>query len=613
MFKGKIRLLLLSSLLLSACGGSDSDPVDIVPPVIEPPTPDEFDHKVTGTLAYLGAVAGADVCADLDKNKSCDPSDPQSTTTPDGNYQIDWASTTENPEYYLIANWTETNLTPRVTPALISSQFKSSALKVSLNTKSNHDAQSQTVTNTGAVIDNGIAQLMSLSSHNGAINPLTHIEFQRYEIMLEQALSSSDIQLKTQQLAVILHSLYPHSGSDVYQLSPEQSNADEFVTTQRLHSHLTALIGDNLTAILGVDEIFSSSKAALKALIEESDYSVDEYLNSDPIDVRFLVNNTLIAQGYIDTPFDVKIMSENDWQIVDANMMDKGLTPHQFTLAPTHLTSFFTLEYGDPNLSLAGFLNSNNQLMASIVDSSSEQSIPVECWNSQLEKWINVQREDQGYQPVAAEYNNNTVTTRYDGTDVPINFSVDKYHRDSAEWHGIIGATPSAFKLDKTLWPEYIYRYNIEQTQDVMCRIETDYLTWNMPTHNDPQKLTTADISALFWPTFPPNEITINEAKKQLSLELTSGTVSTFEWSLQTSPNDLPVIHIIEVDIPQEVAAQVIPDNYLINDDRIIEIEINKAISFDDINDFLLLTYDGEQDNFSQRYYQHLISLLPSK
>jgi hypothetical protein len=134
-----------------------------------------------------------------------------------------------------------------------------------------------------------------------------------------------------------------------------------------------------------------------------------------------------------------------------------------------------------------------------------------------------------------------------------------------------------------------------------------------MPSHNDPDRLTTADMARLFWPSFSSDEVTINEAKKQLSIELTLGTLSTFEWSLQTSPNDLPVIHIVEINVPQEIAAQVIPDNYLINDDVIIEIEINKAISFNDVNDFLLLTYNGEEDSFGQRYYQHLISLLPSK
>ncbi|MFT5704359.1 MAG: hypothetical protein ACI8SK_000305 [Shewanella sp.] len=611
MLKCKIRLLLLSLLLLSACGGSD----EVEPPIAKPqppmPTPDEFDHKVSGTVAYLGAIAGADVCADLDMNKSCDADDPQSTTQPDGSYLINWTDSTENPEYYLIANWTDTHTSNLSVPTQLSVKYKSTLLNTPQLMPPNN-THSVAPKKASAIINNAAAQLMSLNEHDGAINALTHIEFQRYEQMLSQALSSSDIVITKQSLAVILSSLYPHSGSDVYQLSTEQSKAEAFASTQKLHSHLTALIDDNLTAILGVDEVLSSSKAALMLLIEGSGLSVDEYLNADPIDVRFLVNNTLLAQGYIDTPFDEKIMSENDWQILQSSIMDDGLTPHQFTLAPVHLNSFYTLDYGDPDHTLAGFVT-NNQLTGTIIDLSNEQPIPAECWNGQLEKWINADRDDQGYQPVAAEYKNNTITTHYDGTDVPINFSVEKHHRDSVEWGAIISATPSAFKLNKLVWPEYIYRYNIEQTQDVMCRIEANYSTWDMPSHNDPDRLTTADMARLFWPSFSSDEVTINEAKKQLSIELTFGTLSTFEWSLQTSPNDLPVIHIVEINVPQEIAAQVIPDNYLINDDVIIEIEINKAISFNDVNDFLLLTYNGEEDSFGQRYYQHLISLLPSK
>ncbi|GGI67863.1 hypothetical protein GCM10007978_01850 [Shewanella hanedai] len=611
MLKPKLGLIFLSSLLLSACGGSDSNPADIVPPVIVPPATDEFDHKVSGIVAYSGAIAGADVCVDLNINKLCDADDPQSTTEPDGSYLINWTDSTETPEYYLIANWTDTNTSILAVPTQLSVKYKSTRLNIPQFISPNN-THSVAPKKTNTIINNAAAQLMSLSEHDGAINALTHIEFQRYEQMHAQTLSSSDIVIKKQALAVILNSLYPHSGSDVYQLSTEQSKAEAFVNTQKLHSHLTALIDDNLTAILGVDEVLSSSKSALMALIEGSGLSVDEYLNSDPIAVRFLVNNTLLAQGYIDTPFDEKIMSGDDWQILKSNIMDDGLTPHQFTLAPVHLNSFYTLDYGNPNLTLAGFVT-DNQPSGSIIDSSNEQPIPVECWNGELETWINVNRDNQGYEPVAAVYHNNTITTHYDGTDVPINFSVEKHHRDSEEWSAIIEATPIAFKLNKLDWPAYIYRYNIEQTQDVMCRIEANYSTWDMPTHNDPELLTTADMARLFWPTFSSDEVTINETKKQLSIELTFGTISTFEWSLQTSPNDLPVIHIVEINVPQEIAAQVIPDNYLINDDQIIEIEMNKAISFDDMNDFLLLTYNGEEDSFGQRYYQHLISLLPSK
>ncbi|MBW8183151.1 hypothetical protein [Shewanella nanhaiensis] len=610
MFKHKIELFLISSLLLSGCGGSDSPAEEVEPPVVPPaPTPTEFEHKIEGTIAYLGAVAGADICVDLDMNKRCDEADPQSSSETDGSYQIDWSSSTENPAYYLIANWTDTQTSTLAAPTPLSSQFKANALNLSSSKTDADAAQRQTL---NAVINNGIGQLFSLQDHSGAINALTHIEFQRYEMMLEQALSSSDILLKKQELALILNSLYPHSGSNVYQVSTEQSEAAGFVDTQRLHSHLTALIDDNLTAILGIDELFSSSKAALITLAEESGLSLEEYLNSDPIDVRFLVNNTLIAQGYIDTPFDEKIMSEVDWQVLQTNIMNDNLTPNKFTLAPVHLNSFFSLDYGNPDLTLLGSIN-NNQIYGSIADSSSVQETPLECWNGPLEKWINADRDDQGYQPIALEFNNNTLTTHYDGTDVPIHFSIEKYHRDSEQWQAIISATPEEFKLDQLIWPEYIYRYHIEQTQDVMCRVETDFLTWDMPLHNDPQLLTTADIARLFWPAFYPDEVAIDEENQRLSVELTLGTISTFEWSLQTSPNDLSLIHVLEVDVPQELDANILPDDYLIEGDKIIEVDINKANSFDDMNDYLLLTYDGEEESFSQRIYAHIISLLPSR
>ncbi len=65
----KLGLLLLSSSFLVACGGSDSDDTtlpDVLPPVTDPTVPAEYNHQIQGVVAYQGAIAGANVCVDLD-------------------------------------------------------------------------------------------------------------------------------------------------------------------------------------------------------------------------------------------------------------------------------------------------------------------------------------------------------------------------------------------------------------------------------------------------------------------------------------------------------------------------------------------------------------------
>ncbi|WP_076410063.1 hypothetical protein [Shewanella sp. UCD-KL12] len=508
----KLGLLLLSSSFLVACGGSDSDDTtlpDVPPPVTETPDTTEYNHQVQGIVAYQGAVAGADVCVDLDMNQLCGAEEPTSSTDNDGFYQIDWVSTTETPHFYLLANWTDTSNSNPAQPQLLSSAFKAEKLKhtVSTSSTSSTAASSSKVT---AVISNGDAQLIAMSEHGGAINALTHLEFQRYEQMLTQELSADEIQALRLQLSIILDALYAPLTGEAYQVTADRSASAEFLDTYFSHQHIAALIGDRLMATLAIDEVMAASKASIAYLALHRDVTISDYLANDPIDVRFLVNDTLIAQGYIVTPFDDKIMADGDWQVLQTSLLSDDTHPHKFSLAPAHYLNFYSLEFGDSERTLSGFI-SNNQLTGSVIDTGNAQEVATACWNEQLEKWINPERDDQGYTPVVAQYTNNTVNTHYLGTSVAINIQIEKHLTNTETWGAILNAQPEQLKLSELQWPEYIYRYHIEQADDVICRAESNANAWDMPTHNSAEMLTTADIARLFWDDFYPQDVVIDE------------------------------------------------------------------------------------------------------
>lgn len=604
----KLGLLLLSSSFLVACGGSDSDDTtlpDVLPPVTDPTVPAEYNHQIQGVVAYQGAIAGANVCVDLDMNQLCGAEEPTSSTDNDGFYQIDWVSTTETPSFYLLASWTDTSNSNPAQPKLLSSAFKAEKLKQTASTSST-TASSSKVT---AVISNGDAQLISMSGHGGAINALTHLEFQRYEQMLAQGLSADEIQALRIQLSIILDALYAPLTAQAYQVTAERSASDEFLDTYFSHQHITALIGDRLMATLAIDEVMAASKASITYLALQSNVTISDYLANDPIDVRFLVNDTLIAQGFIVTPFDDKIMSDTDWQVLQTSLLSDNIHPHGFTLAPTHLNNFYSLEFGDSEQTLSGFI-SNSLLTGSVIDTGNAQTVATACWNEQLEKWINPERDDQGYAPVVAQYTNNTVNTHYQGTAVAINIQIEKHLTNTETWGAILNAQPQQFKLSELQWPEYIYRYYIEQATDVICRTESNTNVWDMPEHNSAERLTTADIARLFWDDFYPQNVVIDEDNQQLSVEYTSGETSSFEWALSTSPTGQPLLSIVEINLPVDLQGSAIFGEYLIEDTKLIEVELHQSSSFDDMNDYLLITYDGDTDNFSQRFLAHISSLL---
>ena len=586
--------ILLSSTLLSACGGSNSDGDTDVPPDGGTP-PSSYDHQITGNVIHKGAIAGADVCIDLDQNGQCDESEPSSTTDNDGFYQIDWQSDQEHPAYDLIATWIQPsqNLSK---PSPLKAAFKSEL------TQQGIDANSPVISSSGE------AKLMALQEHNGAINSLTNIEFQRITRMRQAGETPLDIAAERLILTALLHTIYDRGEANTYQLSAAQSVDVDFQDTYKLHQHIDALIGNQLTDYLAVDDVMSMSKEQLKQLVSDSGMETQAYLDSDPMDLRFVVNNALLAQGYIETPIDQKIMSAADWQVVTTNFLEDEQQPSKFNLAPAKINNVFTLDYGDPALSFTGSIN-DGKVWGQVIATDDATAQIEECWNTDMGKWINPDRDDQGYQPHAMKFINNNLQTVYSGTSVPVTVEFTKYLSDGNDWQAILSTTPAALQLSTLNWPTVVYRYTIEQAEDVMCRVQDEFNVWPMPAHQDPLRLTTTDMARLFWPSFYPHDIEVDENTKRVSIDIT-GEKETYEWSLQTSPSGQSMIQIKQVDLPAKFAEFVLPEHYLIVGADIIEITLNEAMRFGAENDYLNIAYDGEEDGFNQRFYQHLSSLV---
>ncbi len=78
----KLLLLSLTTTILSACGGSDSD-TSTPDPVIPDPDPIVKSGKVAD-----GYLVGATVCLDLNHNKICDPDEPSAVSSAGGDFSI---------------------------------------------------------------------------------------------------------------------------------------------------------------------------------------------------------------------------------------------------------------------------------------------------------------------------------------------------------------------------------------------------------------------------------------------------------------------------------------------------------------------------------------------
>ncbi|MFV7784034.1 hypothetical protein ACNPKB_03420 [Shewanella marisflavi] len=593
-----LSTLLLGTCLLSACGGSNKD--SDTPTDGGTPPPTSFDHQVIGTVVYQGAVAGAEVCVDLNQNASCDNDEPSTVADAEGKYQIDWESDVEMPVYELVASWQQA-AEASSKPALLKAAFRTDLLNANTSSEQGESDSTQTIIST-----EGEGKLIALQEHGGALNPMTHLEYQRVARMRAAGTTSLDIATQRTLLAAMLLTIYEREGNP-YKLSAEQSLAPEFVDTYQLHRHLEALIVEQLSDVLAVDDIMSMTRDQLRALVEASGTSTQEYLASDPMAVRFLVSNALIAQGYIETPIDEKIMSDADWQVINNHFFEDDQLHSNFTLAPSTLQSLFTLTYGTPDLTFVGSIV-EGKVNGRVFDDREGTDTAEECWNGELKQWVI--EGDKDYQPPEIKYKDNTLHTVYSGTSVPITIEFTKYSGTGEEWQAILSTTPPALKLAELNWPSQVYRYRGKQAADVMCRVRGEFATWPMPSHQDPELLTTADVARLFWPAFYPDDVVIDEENQTIKLNIT-GEVTTYQWSLSTSPSDEPVLRVKQIDLPAAYAEFVSVDNYLIQEDTLIEVSVYEATdSSGKLGNYLSLSFDGNEDNFNQRFHQHLEAVV---
>ena len=294
-FKKALQVLSVVSLL-SACGKDNKKneaPVASLPP--PPPTSTIFDHQVTGTVLFKGTVIGANVCVDLDMDQSCEDGEPNGISDEFGHYQIDWKSEVENPRYILIATWNST----------ASSVSQSQSFGININNQSSSPINIPTP----SASTNGENILFALSNHQGEINSLTDIEFKRYQLML--TLNKTDIEIKQlkEQLLVILKLLYGIAAEDVYQVTVEESRSERFISTLEVQRYIFALIAEIVSDPLAVEEVMSASIETIRNLIELSNMTVLEYLAIEPLELIYVLNNTLMAQEYIEQPISNEIMS----------------------------------------------------------------------------------------------------------------------------------------------------------------------------------------------------------------------------------------------------------------------------------------------------------------
>ncbi|PWF63483.1 hypothetical protein CBX96_10125 [Shewanella sp. BC20] len=575
MFKPKLLSLLIATSLLTACSGSDDKDNTTTTP--EPTPPTEYAHKVTGQVTYIGAIAGANVCVDLNQDLSCSEGEPSTTTGTDGKYQIDWKSETEKPNYYLLANWIDT-----------APSSARSAL-----------AMSSAAANTNATT--GGMNIVALPDHAGHINALTNIEFSRYRKMIEADLTPQQVIEFRAKLKSLYATGFKQVEADLFSLSPEITLQPTFIDTLLLHDYLLNLTNERTVEILAAIEVLIAAFEAFENLILGYGFGTEAYLQTNPVAVTNKVESTLVSFGYMEAPVDDKAMNSTDWDTVFSSIFNPTGESHLLNIETVRNSHFIALSYGLDNDSLFGVVSGDAVVL---FDNGSGEPNRTECWNEPMKKWINASRNDQGYLLKEPVIEGNKIKTVHAGTEIPVEMNFHKYQNTAADWQDLLANLPSDLKLASLSWPSQIYRIDIKQSADVICR-EEDPVTYETGVETA-SELSSSLIVKLLWPYSYPESYIEDSPHKFTILDSFGQPEHQYEWDISTSPNGGKLLTITEIEADPITSKTIQAHYYLVTANLLTEADLFKALDTAENKQLYNFTYDSSFSNTLRNHFKSL-------
>ncbi|MCT8985365.1 hypothetical protein [Shewanella phaeophyticola] len=583
--------ILISSTLLVGCSSDDDKSTEVtLPDSGTPTTPvSEYNHQIAGLAVYQGALSGATVCADLNKNLSCDSDEPFAITDAEGNYQIDWTSEVETPNYYLVANWQAATATQAI-------QARSLALKVKNPT--NRAAPK-------AIVDDaGQGTLIANPQYNGAINNLTHIKQSRVIEMMNQNLSDSDISQLSTELDALLAILYQLDADTLYSVSAETSATANFMRIDYAIAYLQQVIATQIPNVIAAEKILAATYAELWQILSDSGLSIEAFFSDDTFTLaaNILFSDSAIALGFTELPIDSRILSQDDWDIALGNIINESGFANTLSLTLSSDLSAFSMQNADNTKMLTWISALAGQALAFEAPLDEDDDELTECWHTTDKRWYT---EDNG-SVTEPSITGNTYNTVYAGTNVPITIDINKITNANTSdfWQSVLNTSPELLKLDTLTWPDTLYSLTFTQVEDVMCRVVEDYETYALSSFVTEETLSTTMVAEVLFDFYFPLDIIIDEEDQTIALLDSDGNIEQrYQMTKSTSPSDQLLIKVAEI-VEGTAQDYVYPDYFLFVDQQLMKVELNEKMQTSASNN-VSVTFDNNT-GFTQTLYQHL-------
>lgn len=290
-------------------------------------------------------------------------------------------------------------------------------------------------------------------------------------------------------------------------------------------------------------------------------------------------------------------MGASDWSVIKQSVLEDNGKAYYLDLSRLAQRPFFSLTHGDPENPLIGY-NVNGHWMTNTLGDG--EAIASECWNSQLSRWVDPEHpQSSGYEQHAPKFHGNTMTTVYDGTEVPLEITVTPYATASKEWKTLVSKFPQSLKLNKINWPQTVYQVDFNQKGDVICRDQQPYDVSLQGTITELSALNSAIVVASFFPEYAPDKFA---AQSEHDFVLNDG--QEYQWQIVTTTEGQLLLKLQLIDEEDQEFHE--PSYYLLEKRHFVEVQLNRASKTSDHPGLIRLTYPS---SFNQVIYRHMSAL----
>ena len=283
-----------------------------------------------------------------------------------------------------------------------------------------------------------------------------------------------------------------------------------------------------------------------------------------------------------------------DWKIIQEGLLEDDGSAYYLDIYNTYELTAVTLVAGDPEQLLIGYDRGEQWTFNKLPKGD---HIPAECWNPKSNVWV----AEDGDSRAKVTVEGNIMHTEYTGTGVPIDMRVTAYNTRDKAWQKLVAKWPQSLQLSAVTWPDKVYRVEMSQAQDVLCR-DQDPNLYPLPKGiNAFAQFDSPTIVQILFEDFFPRNFSFSGNRFSL------GDGLAYQWEIITLSDGVQLLELMQEDaMEMEEEMEQVPEYYLLQNGQLFAVELYSKFNYEDQTNNTRLTFTGKFGETLRQHFKRL-------